>query len=86
MWNQFLAEFELTSPVKLDVEERMLTFLENVASIVEHNSNPAKTFTRGINRFSAMTQSEFADYYNFEDNQVSAEQNCSATRSSPLTA
>jgi len=86
MWNQFQAEFELASPVELNSGERMLTFLENVASIVEHNSNPAKTFTRGINRFAAMTQSEFADFYNFEDNQVNAEQNCSATRSSPLTA
>ena len=86
MWNQFQAEFELASPVKLDDGERMLTFLENVASIVEHNSNPAKTFTRGINKFSAMTPTEFADFYNLEDNQLNAEQNCSATRSSPLTA
>jgi len=44
----------------------MLTFLSNVESIVQHNSNPEKTFTRGINKFSAMTRSEFSDYFHLD--------------------
>jgi len=33
-----------------------------------------------------MTPSEFSDYFHLDQNQANAEQNCSATRSSPLTA
>lgn len=53
---------------------------------MKHNSNPNKTWTRGINRFSAMTFEEFSEHFHLNENQENAEQNCSATRSSPLTA
>lgn len=86
LWDQYVSDFKDASPVELDSEERLWVFFANVDSIIEHNSKPEKTFTRGINRFSAMTPEEFSDFYHFEENQANADQNCSATRSSPLTA
>ena len=64
----------------------MFTFFQNVDKVIEHNSKDIKTYTKVINKFSAMTFEQFSDYFNLEDNQENAEQNCSATRSSPLTS
>jgi len=45
-----------------------------VILIVSHNEQPKKTFTRGINKYSAMTSSEAKAYYNLK-----GDQQCSAT-------
>ena len=84
LWTQFKTEFASLSPVALD-EDSMFTFFENVDSIIEHNRKSDKTFTRGINKFSAMNFEQFSEHFHLSENQKNAEQNCSATRSSPLT-
>ena len=38
-------------------------FLEKKAAIELHNSNPARTYDKGLNRFSAMTHEEFKATY-----------------------
>ena len=87
LWNHFVAEFSEVSPVELGDAERLWVLFDNIDSVIKHNLNPAKTYTRGINKFSAMTFDEFAEYFHLEENQANAEQNCSATgRTSPLTA
>jgi len=43
--------------------DRKTIFTATLRSIVEHNSNPANTWTKGLNEFSDMTEKEFADYY-----------------------
>lgn len=48
-----------------------------------HNRQADKTWTKGINKFSAMTSEEFAEHYHLAENQANAEQNCSATGVSP---
>ena len=86
LWSQFQEEFGEASPVSLGLPA-MTTFFANVDSIIEHNSKADKTFSRGINKFSAMTSAEFNDFFHLSENQANAAQNCSATnRSSPLTA
>ena len=67
LWQQFQTEFGETSPVKLGARA-MTTFFSNVDSIIEHNSKADKTFTRGINKFSAMTSAEFNDHFHLSEN------------------
>ncbi len=43
--------------------------------IIAHNSNPANTWKKGINRFSEMTHEEFVEYYHI----VGDNQDCAAT-------
>lgn len=38
-------------------------FFENLAEIKLHNSNGLKTYTQGVNQFTAMTQEEFKQTY-----------------------
>ena len=86
LWQQFKEEFAESSPIELNNEESiMLTFFSNVDKVIEHNSRSDKTYTKGINQFSAMTWEEFQDHFYLVENQRNADQNCSATRSSPLT-
>lgn len=86
IWTQFKAEFEHLSPVDLSDDNTMYTFYEKLDSIIEHNSSADKTYTRGLNQYSAMTTEEFFEHFNFTENQANADQNCSATgRTSPLT-
>jgi hypothetical protein len=42
---------------------RLSVFLENYLMMKEHNSNPAKTFTMGINHFMDLTKDEFKAMY-----------------------
>lgn len=42
---------------------RERVFLENLAAINAHNSNEDKTYTMGVNHFSALTQEEFEQNY-----------------------
>lgn len=69
MWEQFKFEFATLSPVDLNDDSAMLAFYANIDSVIEHNSRSDKTFTRGINQFTAMTFEEFADHYHFAENQ-----------------
>ncbi len=74
------------SPVSLESNSAMTTFFINVDSIIDHNSKPEQTFKRGINKFAAMTPSEFNEHFHLVENQANAAQNCSATnRASKLT-
>lgn len=87
LWTQFKAEYAHLSPVDLSDDSTMYTFYEKLESIIEHNSRDGKTYTRGLNQFSAMTNEEFNEHYHFVENEANAEQNCSATgRTSPLTS
>ena len=86
LWDQFVEDFSSSSPVDLTDPVREAIFLSNVKeSIIPHNRS-VSTYTKGINKFSAMTFKEFEDYFHLKENQENADQNCSATRSSPLTA
>ena len=85
-WEQFKNEYAELSPVDLSEESSMFAFYENVDSVITHNSQADKTFSRGINQFSAMTFEEFSEHFHFAENKENAPQNCSATRPSPLTA
>ena len=86
LWTQFKQEYGQESPISLESDNAMGTFFANVDSIIEHNSKSDKKFTRGINKFTAMTFAEFDDHYNLTENNLNAPQECSATnRSSPLT-
>ena len=86
LWNAFVEEYEELSPVDLNTSEAFVNFFVKVDKIIEHNSNPESTYEKGINMYSAMTFEQLSEHFNFEANQANAEQNCSATRSSPLTA
>jgi cathepsin H len=85
MWTQFKADYESQSPVALD-QEAMFNFFETVDKIITHNKKTEKTYTKGINAFSAMTFEQVSEHFHFNENKKNAPQNCSATRSSPLTA
>ena len=52
---KFNSEFENAYREKI--------FLEKKAAIELHNSNPARTYNKGINHFSAMTEEEFRATY-----------------------
>jgi C1A family cysteine protease len=52
---KFASEFENA------YRERI--FLENLAKINSHNSNPYKTYEQGLNQFSALTTEEFSQQY-----------------------
>jgi C1A family cysteine protease len=52
---KFASEFENA------YRERI--FLENLAKVNSHNSNPYKTYEQGLNQFSALTTEEFAQQY-----------------------
>ena len=86
LWDQFVEEFSSSSPVDLTDPDRQTIFMSNVIDrVIPHNSGD-HSYTKGINQFSAMTFEEFEDHFHLVENQANAEQNCSATRSSPLTA
>jgi len=86
MWHQYKEEFGQRSPVDLDDESAMFTFFNNVDRVIEHNSRDDKTYSQGINAFTAMTFQEIQEHFHLIENQRNAPQHCSATRSSPLTA
>lgn len=63
-----------------DRSDRMQTFAENLEKIIEHNSQADKTFTKGLNEMSDLTDQEFMDYYRLNKDTVREEQHCSATQ------
>ena len=52
--------------------DRKSIFAATLKSIVQHNSDPENTWTKGINPYSDMTHQEFIDYFNI----VKADQVC----------
>lgn len=81
MYGQFNAEFKdlsgfsASSHYKKSNLDRKSVFANKVQEIIKHNLNPAKSFQKGINEYSDMTESEFFDHFNL----INAEQHCSAT-------
>ena len=74
LWQQFKEEFAESSPVELvDGKDILMTFFINVDKVIEHNSRSDKTYTKGINKFSAMTWEEFQDHFHLVENQKNAE-------------
>ena len=55
--------------------DRKSIFENKVRGIIAHNSNPANTWKKGINRYSEMTHEEFVEYYHI----VGDNQECAAT-------
>lgn len=48
--------------------------------VIEHNSQTDKTYTKGINKFSDMTDEELVEYFKLDKKGARAEQHCSATQ------
>jgi len=46
-----------------EYNNRFLVFAENYKKIQQHNANPLKTFTMGMNKFGDLTHEEFKKYY-----------------------
>ena len=61
-WEQF-TQFQDAFPKRYaDIQEfthRFHVFRENMATIIQHNSNSARNFTMGMNAFTDMTPAEF---------------------------
>jgi len=77
MWGSYSAEFKSLNTDK-SLAERKSNFAKNIEEIIEHNSKSAKSFTKGINKFSDMTHEEFMAYYMMREG-PSESQHCSAT-------
>jgi C1A family cysteine protease len=60
VWKQ---DFGIKYESMFEEAYRERVFLENLAQIKLHNSNEFKTYTKGINQFTGMTQEEFAQNY-----------------------
>lgn len=81
IWNFFEQNEGMNSPNLLkDRSDRMQTFAENLEKIIDHNSQAHKTFTKGLNELSDLTDQEFMDYYKLNKNTVREDQHCSATQ------
>ncbi len=59
-------------------QERFQIFAKNVEEIIAHNANTEKTYTKGVNKFTDLTDEEFMKFY------VASSQNCSATLDSNI--
>jgi cathepsin H len=81
LYHKFLTE--KTEKSKLGFlelkQERFNIFKQNLDRVLTHNANPEKTYVKGINKFSDLTDEEFNRFY------VAESQNCSATVKSGLT-
>jgi cathepsin H len=79
-WNYWEKKHGLESPnANHDKSKRMTQFALTLESIIEHNSQPDKTYTKGLNKFSDMTDKEFSDYYMMDKTKLKEDQHCSAT-------
>lgn len=78
VYQEFLLEYKGKAfDVNKDMD-RFIIFRNNMRNIIAHNSNPNKTWEKGINHLSDMTAEEKLKHYNLME-----EQNCSATTASP---
>ena len=78
MFSRFIEE--KSSAVDLSEDGRYEIFENKVLEVIAHNTDPEATYTRGLNRHSAMTYQEVKDYYNMDKVNDHAKQNCSATK------
>lgn len=84
MFQDFLVAYKKNEPelmIDYKYSERFQIFRESVERVASHNQDHTKTWKRGINKFSDMTDEEFLEYYNLN---AMAEQECSATSSYKL--
>jgi cathepsin L len=63
VFEQWKIRFNIKYDSEFENAYREKIFLEKKAAIELHNSNPAKTYNKGLNRFSAMTHEEFKATY-----------------------
>jgi hypothetical protein len=60
IWNHYEKNEGLNSPnAHKDKSERMTVFAQSIERIIEHNTHPDSTYTKGINKFSDLTDEEF---------------------------
>lgn len=58
----------------------MKAFAASIERVVEHNSQANKSYTKGINKYSDMTDEELRNYFKLDKTGVREEQHCSATK------
>lgn len=81
MWEFFEKNEGLQSPnVGLEKSKRMTQFAETIQVVIEHNKNPNKTYTKGLSKYSDLTEQEFKDYFKMDKTRLGAraEQHCNA--------
>ncbi len=64
-WSEFTGfqtRFSKVYDSLSDLEHRFYIFRENLKQIRDHNSNPNRNFTMGINQFTDLTPNEFHEY------------------------
>ncbi len=69
MYSEFVQIYQ-----KVPNQKRKEIFFNTVSSVIAHNSDPERTWTKGLNQYSDMTHEEFSQLYLLQE-----PQNCSAT-------
>jgi len=81
MYEDFQTAFaDIKTAESLVFSDRLDVFTKKIFEVAEHNRDSSATWTKGINKFSDMTDKEFIDYFNLH---VTDDQKCSATVGSP---
>lgn len=62
-FEQWKSKFNIKYDSEFENAYREKIFLEKKAAIELHNSNPARTYNKGLNKFSALTHDEFKAIY-----------------------
>lgn len=83
MWQDFEAEYDSPNKDK-PYDERRWNFQNSLHRIMVHNSMKNKTYTKGVNKFSDMTNDEFMAYYNIKRDGFADEQSCNALNRGPV--
>jgi len=87
LWERFEKHEGLLSPnAAHDKSKRMTQFAETIQVVIEHNKNPEKTYTKGLSKFSDMSETEFIQYFKMDKTRMGAraEQHCNAQATGPL--
>jgi C1A family cysteine protease len=61
MFVEHMQKYELEFKDGREFVNRLEIFIKEVESIEKHNSDPSQTYTRGLNQFSHLTESEWKD-------------------------
>jgi len=61
----FVKKYGRQYSSEVETAERYAIFKQNYQRIVQHNRNPHKTFTMGVNKFADMTSEEYKQYLGF---------------------
>jgi cathepsin H len=77
MWKAYSSEYG-TLKDEASLADRKSNFANTLDEIIEHNRNPKRSFTKGLNQFSDMSHEEFMSYFHMSET-PNEEQNCSAT-------